>query len=57
MEDEKQIKIDDLKCELYGLLLQKDQKEITNNEVEIMFYLMKDKAIQDKLEKVFKNGK
>lgn len=37
------------KVNLYKLLLMKDTNKLTNNEIELMYYLSKDSQIQEML--------
>ena len=46
--------IKNLKLELYRELLKKDNKDLTDNEIDIMYTLSKDKDIQDTLERAKK---
>lgn len=39
------------KAKLYHLLLQKDHKDLTANEIKLMFLLSSDKEIQELLNK------
>ena len=49
METRKEIK--QKKIELYRLLLKLEENDITDNEIDIMYLLAKDKDIQEKLGK------
>lgn len=43
-----QILIDDLKCQLYSALLKKQNKDLTQNELQLLYNLSVDDAIYQK---------
>lgn len=43
--------IDEIKIKLYSKLLQKTTKELTKNEIDLIYVLSKERSIQQLLEK------